>query len=165
MEDDGWTLETLRVHLVTQISGLQRLLDERYEDQQRAMHAALASAEKAVEKAGVADEKRFESVNEFRGQLADQALTFMTRSEYQAGHQRLQEQVNLLTQQVNAYVTRAENDALHARVDEQVGDLKSRLTRIEGSGEGRGQLVAWAVAAVTIIGTIVIVTNLLLAGK
>jgi hypothetical protein len=80
-----------------------RRYDQRYEAQtiavtaaftaeQTAMQAALASAEravtaaldaagKAVDKAETAAEKRFDSVNEFRQQLADQAATFMPRSE------------------------------------------------------------------------------------
>jgi 23S rRNA pseudoU1915 N3-methylase RlmH len=85
------------------ITDMRTLLDERYATQvkavdaafaaqQLATHAALAaaeravatallSAEKAVDKAEAAANKRFEGVNEFRGQLSDQANTFMPRSE------------------------------------------------------------------------------------
>jgi crotonobetainyl-CoA:carnitine CoA-transferase CaiB-like acyl-CoA transferase len=48
--------------------------------------AAMQAAKEAVEKAETANEKRFESVNEFRAQLTDQANTFLPRSE---GEQRL----------------------------------------------------------------------------
>lgn len=69
-----------------------RRYDERFEAQQRAVTAAfiaseksvvaaLQAAERAVLKAEAAADKRFESVNEFRAQLTDQAATFMPRSE------------------------------------------------------------------------------------
>jgi hypothetical protein len=48
---------------------------------EKAVATALTSAEKAVTKAEVAAEKRFEAVNEFRGQLSDQAATFLSRTE------------------------------------------------------------------------------------
>jgi hypothetical protein len=55
----------------------------------KAVQAALLAAEKAVIKAEVAAERRFESVNEFRGQLADQAKTFLPRQEYDVQHAAL----------------------------------------------------------------------------
>jgi hypothetical protein len=47
----------------------------------KAVQAALASAEKAVNKAETADNKRFDSVNEFRSTLSDQAAQLMPRAE------------------------------------------------------------------------------------
>jgi vacuolar-type H+-ATPase subunit H len=47
----------------------------------KAVQAALLAAKEAVAKAEMAAEKRFDAVNEFRGQLADQAQTFMPRAE------------------------------------------------------------------------------------
>ena len=46
-----------------------------------AVNAALAAADRAVQKAEAANEKRFESVNEFRGLVADQQRTLMPREE------------------------------------------------------------------------------------
>jgi hypothetical protein len=46
--------------------------------------AIAANSEKAVNKADTATEKRFESVNEFRGQLKDQTATLMPRGEVDA---------------------------------------------------------------------------------
>lgn len=54
-----------------------------------AAQAATASAKEANGKAEAANEKRFDSVNEFRGQLADQATTFLTRAEFDAHHAAL----------------------------------------------------------------------------
>jgi hypothetical protein len=65
-----WTLETLKVFVI-----------EKFASQERALQAAMASSEKAIIKAEAATEKRFDSVNEFRAQLKDQSLTFITRHE------------------------------------------------------------------------------------
>jgi len=102
----NWTTETLRQHVVDQlaardrefasaIEALHRELQERdlryqqrYDAQTQALEAArlaaakanevaLSAAEKAVDKAETAAGKRFESVNEFRAQLSDQAQTFI----------------------------------------------------------------------------------------
>lgn len=50
---------------------------------------ALASSDKAVGKAEIATEKRFESVNEFRQTLSDQTSTFPSRVELQALAERV----------------------------------------------------------------------------
>jgi hypothetical protein len=88
----GWTTDTLHQHMQREIDDLRALLDERAANQKQAIsdaltaadkliQAALVSAEKAVDKALDANEKRFEGVNEFRGQLTDQAATFVRRDE------------------------------------------------------------------------------------
>ncbi len=79
---NGWTLETLKEHY-----------DSRFDAQEKAVMAALAAAEKAVIKAETAAERRFESVNEFRGQLTDQAATFMPRLEAEQRIGQLAEKV------------------------------------------------------------------------
>jgi ferritin-like metal-binding protein YciE len=54
---------------------------EAFAAQREAINAALASADRAVSKAEIASEKRFDAVNEFRGQLGDQQRTLMPRME------------------------------------------------------------------------------------
>lgn len=86
------------------ITSLKTLLDERYTTQaaaidkafeaaEKAVNTALESAEQAVQKAEAASDKRFESVNEFRGQLSDQTAQFVTRVE----HTALKERLDLMT--------------------------------------------------------------------
>jgi hypothetical protein len=82
-----WTINTLKEHYDT-------LLNERKEAQQRAIDAAFLAAKElnaqALEAANdrfaafvAATDKRFESVNEFRGTLSDQAATLLPRTEYE----------------------------------------------------------------------------------
>jgi hypothetical protein len=73
-----WTVDTLKAHI-------EALLAEK--DKQIAL--ALTSAEKAVTKAEAATERRFESVNEFRQTLSDQAGTFISRTEFNALKERM----------------------------------------------------------------------------
>jgi hypothetical protein len=54
---------------------------QRFDAQSKAIQDALTAAEKAVVKAEVATEKRFEGVNEFRQTLSDQAANFISRKE------------------------------------------------------------------------------------
>jgi hypothetical protein len=99
----GWSLETAIDHLlavvnerharvITLIEGNDKRYEERFSASQKALElglsgqkseisAALAAADRAVLKAEVATEKRFESVNEFRGTLDQQQRTLIPRSE------------------------------------------------------------------------------------
>ena len=54
----------------------------------------LAAVEKATEVAAKQMEKRLDSMNEFREQLRCQASLFMTKENYDARHQLLQNQVD-----------------------------------------------------------------------
>lgn len=74
--------------------------EQRFQAQTSAINAALQAAEKAVTKAEMASERRFEGVNEFRAQLSDQARTFA--SEEKVGLvikrlDRMEENLNLQT--------------------------------------------------------------------
>lgn len=141
----GWTIDTLRSAILQQFRDLERLLDERYATQtkaldaafvaaEKAVAAALESAEKAVAKAEMAAERRFEAVNEFRGQLADQAATLMPRIEYEAKHHALEKQVD---------------------------ELADRVTRAEGSSTGKGMMYGWLIAAAGVIISVVIAVNVI----
>lgn len=107
----------------------------RGETERRAL--ALEATEKAIGKAEAANEKRFESVNEFRGQLADQTRTFMPRIEVQ----QLLDQLTL-----------------------RLGELNDRMNRQEGILHGANAnktgLYAALAAATAVIIAIVVVINL-----
>jgi hypothetical protein len=91
------------------------LKDAKYETQFKSLEAALqaqlialrentalafTASEKAISKAETASEKRFESVNEFRQTLTDQAATFMQRAQVETLMSNMNEKVNLLTVRV-----------------------------------------------------------------
>lgn len=79
-------------HVLTLLHGNDRRYEQRFEASQKALDAAfmaqkeavtaaLAAQDRAVTKAELATEKRFESVNEFRGTLDSQQRTLIPRSE------------------------------------------------------------------------------------
>lgn len=62
---------------------------QRFEAQMLAINAALLAAKEAVIKAEVATGNKFESVNEFRKTLSDQAGTFTARTEFSSLKERM----------------------------------------------------------------------------
>lgn len=93
MTEEVWTLLALKEYI-----------EQRFNSQELAIAAALTGAEKAVMKAEVATEKRFDSVNEFRRTLSDQATTFLHRAEYIAQRDSLEEKVQALGKMQNMIV-------------------------------------------------------------
>jgi hypothetical protein len=102
----------LQEEMDRRFTDLSSQLDRRFQDSERAVQAALAAAKEAVLKAEEASNKRFESVNEFRAQLGDQASTFLGRNEYLAAHQSLTDKV----------------DTSIKTLTERIGSLELRLT-------------------------------------
>jgi hypothetical protein len=133
-------------HVDTQVQALDRRMLDLFIASEKAVASALVALEKtnqtelaaqraAVNKAEIAAEKRFEGVNEFRGQLADQQRTLMPR---------------------------AEADAELRAIRESLSTLASRLDRSEGRGGGMNALYGYIAGGVGIISAIVaIVLNLL----
>jgi DNA-binding SARP family transcriptional activator len=68
----------------------------------KAVNAALSAADRAVAKAEIATEKRFDSVNEFRGALNDNARLLMPRAEAERAFAALGEKIEELTKRANA---------------------------------------------------------------
>ena len=126
----GWTLDTLLVHVTALYAEGNIRNQQRFDAQTKAIEAALLAAKEAVIKAELATEKRFESVNEFRQTLSDQAAQFMTRTEAEAAISR------------NA---------------ERIQDLTDRLNRSEGHSQGLGAGWAYLVAAVGAIAAVIVV--------
>lgn len=83
---DEWTFMTLKDYFERIIKEHDRLYDERFESQTE-----------ALTRTGTAIDRRFESVNEFRGQLSDQARTFMTRDEATQRIDSLAEKIDILS--------------------------------------------------------------------
>jgi hypothetical protein len=126
-------------HLKVLMDERDRRYEQRFSDQNLAVSAALASAEKAVQaalvaadravaKAELAADKRFDSVNEFRQQLNDQATQFMTRSE---------------------------GSALIDRNTKDIQELKDRINTSQGRGTGIQAGWGYLIGAVGLAGGLV----------
>jgi predicted nucleotide-binding protein (sugar kinase/HSP70/actin superfamily) len=93
----------------------------------------------AINKAEMATEKRFESVNEFRATLTDQQKTFLTSSEYKSAHQNL----------VDLVSTSGKN------LSDNILSQKERIDKLDNIKQGGQNL--W----VLIIGIVAIATSML----
>lgn len=104
---------SLQTYVETRFNLLTKLMDERFKETdlryqqrfeagQKGLDAALAAADRAVTKAELATEKRFESVNEFRGTLDNQQRTLIPRSEVDVMVKGLEGKIADITKQLDA---------------------------------------------------------------
>lgn len=144
-KESGWTVGTLREYLIQRIDGQGLRLDQRMDDAGKAIAAALASAEKAVDRATTANERRFEGVNEFRKALADQTATFLPRPEYDAAHAALIARVDILTERLAALELR-----LTSRLDTSQGSVAGAAGQRTERRLDTGQMIAVIAVIVSI---------------
>lgn len=96
-----------------------------------AVATAMAASERAGNKAEAAADKRFESVNEFRSQLGDQAATFATRSDMEI---RMSAQADKMTYGFDAL--RDAGDVREKSIATLRLDMTSRLDTNRGIDTG-----------------------------
>jgi PBP1b-binding outer membrane lipoprotein LpoB len=120
-----WTINTLYKLLATKLQDDEKRYNERFNAQQM-----------AIEKAERASEKRFDSVNEFRGMMADQQATLVNRNEWDA-----------------------KNIALHDKIDV----LTNRLNLMEGSGSGKHAFWGYIVGGLGVLSLIVTLVHTFMA--
>jgi hypothetical protein len=116
---------------------------------------AFASSDRAITKAEVATEKRFEGVNEFRAQLTDQANTFMPRAEAEVTVTRVNERLAELAANTASHLPRTEYNSAHERLVEQVRELNDRVTKSEGKGMGYNASWIIVLGIIAAVGTLV----------
>ena len=190
----GWSVDTLHSHLIRMMNAQRQLMDERdiryqqrFDASQKALEAALASQQRSITdtltaaerdqirrdtaverdqaRRDAANEKRFDSVNEFRKTLTDQAATFMPRGEAEAIVSTLSERMQALATSGQHWVTREEMQATIDRQTERIQELTNRMNRSEGQGlgvkENRSGIYAALGATVAIMSIIIVVVNVL----
>lgn len=122
----------------------QRLLEkgllerQRYEAHAAAVDAAFAAIKEAVNKSEQATEKRFDSNNEFRGQLNDIVGRLMPRNESNSRFDALR----------GEFAGRFDN------LSDKIDRMRERLDKSEGSGRGIAAGWGYLLGAVTLIATI-----------
>lgn len=135
-----------------------KAVDAAFTSQQTAMQAALAaaeravatallSAEKAVAKAEAATDKRFESVNEFREQLREQAVLFLQRNE---GLSRMDAIERALTEHVARNVDQLK--VIEDRLTERNSVVNNRLDLMQGRSSGVNASWGYLVGIVGLVG-------------
>lgn len=117
-------LVSIKTDLAIQVVQVSALRNE--------MQLIESSSDKAIAKSEAATEKRFQSVNAFREQLAEQATTFMPRE-----------------------VAEAQMIELRKKLDE----LTARVDTAAGKSLGANAVVGLIVAAVTVISAVILGAN------
>lgn len=127
-----------RQYIESRLAGLEQQLNDRFSGMEKAttaalvaakeaVAAALEAAQKAVQKAEIAADKRFDSVNEFRGTLSDQASKLMPR---------------------------LEADARLLAIEMRMQELNSRIDRSEGRGSGLSSGWGYLIGGIGLLGSI-----------
>ena len=106
--------------------------------QEKAVGAALIAADRAVSKVETANEKRFEAVNEFRAQLADQAAGFIPRNEANI-------RFDSVTERVESSKKIFEDK--HEQLRSEVQGIRNEQTMGTGKNAGYQNVWGWLVAA------------------
>jgi hypothetical protein len=177
-----WTVDTLREHVRVQIADMRLMLQERYETQtkavdaaflaqqtamstaltaaERAVQTALLAAEKAVTKAEIAANARFDSVNEFRAQLADQASTFVSRGEFSAQHSALADKVEVDSKRLNERLSQMElvlTSRLDVAQEQNRGGVEHRSEQRLNAGQA---IAAISLFINVVLAVVVVVTTI-----
>lgn len=128
-------LELIQQHFEARIDNYEKRLLERQAAQQEAISQvrsetarALADADKAISKSENQMEKRFDAVNEFRGQLNDQVKTFLTRETYEVAHEALDGKVDIIQNLITGII--AEKRGGQEQVTERRQDNSSKIGMI-----------------------------------
>jgi hypothetical protein len=171
-------------NIQTQIADLRGMLDERYTTQTKALDAAFVAAEKAmttartgdkeaiqaallaakeaVEKANTANEKRFENVNEFRGQLADMQGTLISRNEAESRFFALDEKIQTRFTTLDDQLKRIQStvDKGFTGVDvRHITGTENRLEYHDKREDSRGQLALWVAGGSVLLTLILTILN------
>jgi hypothetical protein len=112
--------------------------------------AALVAAEKAVTKAEVASEKRFDGVNEFRQALSDQTKSFVNDSVFQARTKAIDDKIDILLTAMNQQAGRGNNEQI-AALQAQITALLGTVNQGQGRGIGQAQIISYVLGAAGLV--------------
>jgi len=117
-------LDSVKELLSARIDDLQTLIDER----DRLYRERVEYSEKSTLKSDLATDKRFESVNEFRATLSDQAQSFITRTEYAIQHKSAEEKIDSIKEQLPSFVKINEHAVIHKSMEDKIDLAVKTLT-------------------------------------
>lgn len=131
----GWTFTTLKEF----IDEREARTIERFDHLKKEIDSSLNASAQAVSKAEVANEKRFDSVNEFRAALSDQTNNLLPRAEFNLQYRSVSDRIGL-----------NEN-----RIGEMQIQLSSLAARDSAKKEGFGLIGAVILGSVAVFSTLI----------
>lgn len=136
---------SLRQYVEALIDNLDIRYSEKIEHLEQSLKATTESIEKATKKAEAAAERRFESVNEFRGMLNDVVRTMIPRAEAERLHDSTEERITGFTSRLETLMPRAESDHRYTALNERVNSMFVELEKKEATGYGMQK--SWGILA------------------
>jgi hypothetical protein len=133
----------------------QKSIEDAIRAQRDAIDASIVASGQATTKAEAAMEIRFQSVNEFRNTLADQATHFITRSEVESAVNRNVERIQEVSSRLHATVTKQEIITSFEGLNNRVTELGERVTRAEGRGSGLNASWGYLMPVLLVIATLI----------
>ena len=131
---NGWTLKTLKEYVDSNITAQEKAVAIALEAQKNNVQLAKEALEKSFEKSEISNNHRFESVNELRKTLADQATLFVTKREAEADHRALESRMIELVRSLKESVLLAQT-SLEKSVIKSEHSLEARFASVNESRE------------------------------
>lgn len=158
--DAKFTSIDVQLGVLAELKANERLQVERIESLRRETLVMRENADKAIEKSDAATEKRFDAVNAFRAQLADQATQFIPRevadsmiSDIRA---RVDANAGLINTMGNAGLPRETFDTTLREWAAWRSGIDKRLNETAGNMAGTAKTTNYVIAAVGLLLTIII---------
>lgn len=118
---------------------LKEYFDSLIQEKEKRYEQRFIAQQTAVDKADAANEKRFESVNEFRNTLKDQQLTFASKIEMNTAFDYVgknilknQEDINEVRLKIASFITSAEYGLRHTELQLQITAIRDTLNTNQG---------------------------------
>jgi hypothetical protein len=158
----AWTIDSLHSHLVTIINERDRRYEQRFEDQEKAVIAALAATQRAIEKAEEAAQHEFALLNELRAVVVNRDATFITRNEADAAiknvaneaaaaNARTAERILEISERLQGVANRAETVSAYAGATKRIETLESATSEAKGKGAGVNSTVIYLLNGLGIV--------------
>ncbi len=161
---NGWTTRTLKEYIENSLREHDRRYEQRFAAQELAVSAAITAADRAVTKAELATEKRFDAVNEFRATLDGYTRTLMPRKEAEAQHAALVARLETLTTSFSdrmetGWAThRQQDDVRFDAADKRIETLLASMNAVAGRSSAYRETTQYSVYVFcAVIGVIAVI--------
>lgn len=148
---------SLREYVDTQVEFCKNLIELAREESK----SALSTADKAINKAEAATERRLAGMNEFRDALSDYSRTLTPRPEFEQALRDLKEKFDSMTERASSrdLMPRNESERMHMDSKERIEALNERLTAVEARSHGRNDIWGWVVGAIGVLVAVITIMN------
>jgi hypothetical protein len=151
----AWTVETLKAHYDQRLLDAEKAVNAALASAQSAVSAALAAAEKAVEKAETNAEKWRQNANEWRGSMLDREEKFAPKDQMETELKSIRREIEELRKEVQGL--------RESRASEGGADIRGKA--VVDTGRANAMLVIAVIGSIVSIGVAVIIVSRFFTGR